>query len=616
MKTLILAAIGWSLLFVLPTLTYATSAEWDLDPISGDWNTAENWTPNGVPNGPADIATFGLSDRSDVSISEDTEVNSIIFTPAATNRYFIAVNAGSTLTVSGVGIMNNSGGDPFDKIFFTGLDGGNGQIRFTNRSTAGNAIIFNEGGSTSFFNRSTAGNSEIDNDNGTISFFDRSTAGSALIYNFDQENFFDRSTAGSAFIFSTGQVNFFDRSTAGNSGILVDIGGVAFFDRSTAGNSGILIETDIFAGVAFFDRSTAGNSFIETIKSKSPFMFVDFFDNSTAGNSYISTDFGTQVDFFGNSTAGSAVINNGHGGISFFDSSQGGTAQILLHGESSFLDISAHNAPGVTIGSLEADVVFSENARVFLGANNLTIGSNNLSTTFAGVIQDGGQNGGIGGSLTKIGTGTLILTGANTYTGDTNINRGVLQVDGSITSNTFVNQRGTLAGTGTINGNLTNTNNGRVSPGSAGSPGMLTVTGDYTQTQYAALMIQLAGANAGEFSVLNVLGTANLSDRVGGCCGELKVVLLDGFLPTVDESFTFLTAGFVHGGLFMYNRNIDNLPEHWHISFFKGFGVLTVEAGNVFVPDQGTTFVLLTLGLLGLVMCRRHCLRRFRTKRG
>ena len=110
MKILVLAAIRCSLLFLIPSIIYGSSAQWDLDPISGDWNTADNWTPNGVPNGPADIATFGLSNMINVSISEDTEVNSIIFTPAATNRYFIAVNAGSTLTVSGVGIMNNSGG--------------------------------------------------------------------------------------------------------------------------------------------------------------------------------------------------------------------------------------------------------------------------------------------------------------------------------------------------------------------------------------------------------------------------------------------------------------------------------------------------------------------------
>jgi len=167
----------------------------------------------------------------------------------------------------------------------------------------------------------------------------------------------------------------------------------------------------------------------------------------------------------------------------------------------------------------------------------------------------------------------------------------VLQVDGSITSNTFVNRGGTLAGTGTINGNLTN--NDRVSPGSAGSPGILTVTGNYTQAQYATLMIQLAGANAGEFSVLNILGTANLS-------GQLEPLLLNGFLPTVGESFTFLQYGAVNGTLFMFNRNIDNLPEHWEVSYFPTFAVLTVAAGNVPVPDQGTTFLLLTLALLAL----------------
>jgi hypothetical protein len=109
-----------------------------------------------------------------------------------------------------------------------------------------------------------------------------------------------------------------------------------------------------------------------------------------------------------------------------------------------------------------------------------------------------------------------------------------LQVDGSITSNTFVNHGGTLAGTGTINGNVTN--NGRISPGSAGAPGVLTVVHNYTQAQYATLMIQIAGMNAGQFSVLDVLGTANLS-------GQLDPVLLNGFVPTIGDSFTFLNAG-------------------------------------------------------------------------
>jgi len=73
------------------------------------------------------------------------------------------------------------------------------------------------------------------------------------------------------------------------------------------------------------------------------------------------------------------------------------------------LDISPHLAPsqespGLDVGSVEGD------GNVFLGANNLIVGSNKMNTTFSGVIQDGGINGGSSGSLTKIGTGTLDYT--------------------------------------------------------------------------------------------------------------------------------------------------------------------------------------------------------------
>jgi hypothetical protein len=55
------------------------------------------------------------------------------------------------------------------------------------------------------------------------------------------------------------------------------------------------------------------------------------------------------------STAGSATIEGRGSVISFSDHSEGGTAAIgLFLGERfSFLSISEHTAPGVTIGSLE-----------------------------------------------------------------------------------------------------------------------------------------------------------------------------------------------------------------------------------------------------------------------
>jgi len=83
MNRLIVASTCCLLAFIFPTVGYAISAQWDLDPVSGDWNTAANWTPMGVPNGPADTATFGFSHTTDVSTSSITTVDSIIFDASA-----------------------------------------------------------------------------------------------------------------------------------------------------------------------------------------------------------------------------------------------------------------------------------------------------------------------------------------------------------------------------------------------------------------------------------------------------------------------------------------------------------------------------------------------------
>src|SRR5712691_11506899 len=105
MKTKLLILIN--LAFALHA--HADSATWNLNPTSGDWNTAANWTPNTVPNGPDDIATFGLSNQTAITVSTVVrEVNELIFNPGA-SAFTITVTDDPDFTISGTGITNNSG---------------------------------------------------------------------------------------------------------------------------------------------------------------------------------------------------------------------------------------------------------------------------------------------------------------------------------------------------------------------------------------------------------------------------------------------------------------------------------------------------------------------------
>jgi len=182
-------------------------------------------------------------------------------------------------------------------------------------------------------------------------------------------------------------------------------------------------------------------------------------------------------------------LGGGAGGlIQLASDSTGGAARVEVFGNGTGdstngnLDITGHNAPGVGVGSVEGSGV------VFLGANNLTVGANNLNTTFSGIIQDGGLNGGTGGSLTKIGEGKLILTGANTYTGGTVIKHGKVLVNNTSGSSTGsgpvqVNDD-RLGGTGRIAGAVTiGTGSGAggvLAPRKGVKPGTLTINSTLT----------------------------------------------------------------------------------------------------------------------------------------
>jgi autotransporter-associated beta strand protein len=256
-------------------------------------------------------------------------------------------------------------------------------------------------GTLQFNNSSTAGSIKIDAD--TLRFNNTSTAGSASISSFDLR-FNNASTAGSATIFSFGgQIIFADSSTAANA---------TFTNRGS---------------IDFGDSSTAGNATI-------------------TNSEFISADY-RGTTFHNSSTAGNATITTNFQAFTLFkDTSTGGNARFITNAGDAF-DLSLLTSSGMTAGSIEGAGAF------YLGSKQLTVGSNNLSTTVSGIVSDcqfiadhSCFRPATGGSLVKVGTGTLTLSGVNDYTGGTTILAGTLAVSG------FLGTLGASTNAVTVNG--------------------------------------------------------------------------------------------------------------------------------------------------------------------
>ncbi len=184
---------------------------------------------------------------------------------------------------------------------------------------------------------------------------------------------------------------------------------------------------------------------------------VTFHNTSSAGSSTFVNNGGSASDarggstvFMDDSSAGSAtLIANGGtngglgGGIYFFGNSDGGTASVEVNGNG-FLEISGLSIRTTNLGSIEGD------GNIFLGSNTLNVGGNGKTTTFSGVIQDGGESLGTGGVLMLSG-GSLTLSGSNTYSGGTVINGGALRLEGAGTL-------GSANATLTVNGGVLDLN--------------------------------------------------------------------------------------------------------------------------------------------------------------
>ena len=337
------------------------------NPNTFNFETATNWTPNTVPTG---TAFFGSAASTTVSVNSAVTIGSFIFNAGAP-AYFIALQTqnSASLTFTGFGVVNRSA----NTVTFAPSSFGP-TITFRNSSSAGT-------------------NTSYQANIATIGFFDTSTAG------------------GASFNVTQPGITFNNSSNAGNASFTLNRGAtVTFNDTSSAQNASFTANTIFSPSVLFTGNSAATNA---TFQLTGAGVSATFSGSSTASNATIAINGGT-VSFQGSSNASNATITANQGGrVQFLNTSTGGGARFIIN-DTSLFDISALSSGGLTVGSIEGAGSF------LLGSKQLIV--LNFSTEVSGVIT------GIGGSLVKAGTGTLTLSGNNTYTGGTTINGGVLQL--------------------------------------------------------------------------------------------------------------------------------------------------------------------------------------------
>jgi autotransporter-associated beta strand protein len=448
------------------------------------------------------------------------------------------------------------------------------QLMFQDTSTAGSATITNfTGATTRFQNSATAGTANITNTLGTVSFFDNSTAGSATITNNFDLTFSGSSTAGSAIIANNLLLNFALSATAGNAVITTSNSATVFFNNSTTGGNARFITQS--GGTFDMSGLTSAGMTAGSIEGAGSYVLGS--KNLTTGGNNLSTE----VD---------GVISGSGGSLT-----KVGTGKLTLTATETYTGLTTINAGTLALSGggnvsnssgVVANATFdisdaapgtqkitalsgSSGGIVKLGFNSLEV-TNANGGNFAGAIQGNGNF--------SLDAGLQILSGTNTYTGPTNVNGGVLVVDGSIATSplTTVDPGATLAGSGTV-GN-TQIKGGTLAPGTFGSStfGPLTVTGNLSFTAASTYMIQVNSTSAGR---TNVSGTATLNGAT---------VNVNYLTTTLQAQYTILHANTAVSGTFNPTV-VSNSPNVTSTLSYDGNNVFLNSKLNFATPSGPLT---------------------------
>jgi autotransporter-associated beta strand protein len=212
----------------------------------------------------------------------------------------------------------------------------------------------------------------------------------------------------------------------------------------------------------------------------------------------------------------------------------------------------------ITVGALAGAGIVD---RTYNGgsAQTLTVGSNNTSTVFSGVIKNSVPSYPV--SLTKIGSGMLTLSGANTYTGPTRVNAGgfIGGTGGSCVNSTIIVAAGATNGVRAVE------------YGGQWACAGLTYRGGVACLDFDLTTLPLSTA----FASLIVNGDLSVT-------GSVDVVVRNGYWPVTGTYPLVSYSGSLNGsGSF----NLVSLPEGVTATLINNTGAKRLDLNVTTVPS-------------------------------
>ncbi|MDY0169808.1 MAG: autotransporter-associated beta strand repeat-containing protein [Thermoguttaceae bacterium] len=382
---------------------------------TADWGTAGNWSPGDVPDGAGAIAALG-ADGAAAAVnlgSAGRTVGHLALQPAVATT--LSTTGGNALTMDNV------------------LAGAPALMRASGTHTINAPLVLNSHLSADVTGQLSVHGIISDGVNGPARVTKSGTGTLALT----RENTYAGGTTveggavhmGTAGAIGTGQV-----SIAGGANVLLwwnsgsnivtnnfTLNGLGAHDSKTAiyadGGGAGYSEYVLSGTITLAATSNLGGHNINhlrvTGRITGPGGLTKGGGRTDENNALILTNTGN--DFAGDTTISKGTLRLGASGVI---PDGAGRGNVVVQSGATF-DLAGFNE---TINGLSGGGVVDTIAG---GAPRLTVGGNNATSTFSGTIRNSAGT----LALEKIGTGTLVLSGGNTYSGGTTIAAGTLQAE-------------------------------------------------------------------------------------------------------------------------------------------------------------------------------------------